>query len=82
MPCLPGIGSASGSCYRRHRRQRLTARSSVRRLALILTLMVAIVPVAAAQERSLNQGYPLRLDDAYPIAAGDATLLFDGGVGA
>ena len=48
--------------------------------AFILTLaVVASTPsCVAAQERSLNQGHPVRLDDAYPIAPGDATLLFGG----
>ena len=27
---------------------------------------------------ALDQGHPVRLDDAYPIAPGDATLLFGG----
>src|SRR5205085_1770003 len=39
--------------------------------------MVTVGPAASAQERALNQGHPVRLDDAYPIAAGDATLLVD-----
>ena len=42
--------------------------------------MVTVGPAASAQERALNQGHPVRLDDAYPIAAGDATLLLDGGL--
>jgi hypothetical protein len=33
---------------------------------------------ADGQERQLNQGHPVRLDDALPITAGDATLLGDG----
>jgi hypothetical protein len=43
-------------------------------------LTLASVGGAAAQERTLNQGHPVRLDDAYPIAPGDSTLLLDGGV--
>jgi hypothetical protein len=43
-----------------------------------VALMAAPIPRAAAQERALNQGHPVRLDDAYPIAAGDATALFSG----
>jgi hypothetical protein len=47
-------------------------------VAIALTL--ASFAGAAAQERALNQGHPVRLDDAYPIAPGDATLLLGGGI--
>ena len=49
-------------------------------VGVALAVMVTVGPAASAQERALNQGHPVRLDDAYPIAAGDATLLLDGGL--
>ena len=44
--------------------------------SLALTLLT--LGHAAAQERQLNQGHPVQLDDAFPIVAGDATLLTAG----
>lgn len=40
--------------------------------------MLAVVEAprsAVGQEKDLNQGHPVRLEDAFPIAAGEATLL-------
>jgi hypothetical protein len=49
--------------------------------AIVLALgLVAVSPAARAQERQLNEGHPTRLDDAFPIAAGDATVLLTSGV--
>jgi len=81
-PRPTGAEAVGGMVARERRRhgQRLTARGSLRAFALIVAVLVTIVPTAAAQERALNQGHPVRLDDAYPIAAGDATLLLDSGV--
>ena len=47
-------------------------------LAAGLLLLGVAAPAARAQERQLNQGHPVQLDDAFPIAAGDATLLTAG----
>jgi hypothetical protein len=46
--------------------------------ALVLLLGALAAGGAAAQERQLNQGHPVRLDDAFPINAGDATVLTAG----
>src|SRR5690242_19887624 len=43
-----------------------------------LALAILTVGHAAAQERQLNQGHPVQLDDAFPIIAGDGTVLTAG----
>jgi hypothetical protein len=48
------------------------------RALVAAVLTVAVSHAATAQERALNEGHPVRLDDAYPIAPGDATLLASG----
>jgi hypothetical protein len=56
---------------------RLNRAQAAAAVAAALIVVLAAAP-APGQERALNQGHPVRLDDAYPLAAGDGTLLAAG----
>jgi hypothetical protein len=51
-----------------------------RGFGVLLALILAALAVAptAGQERQLNQGHPVRLDDAFPLVEGGATVLAAG----
>jgi hypothetical protein len=51
------------------------------RAAVVIIFAVAWMPaVAAAQDKTLNEGYPVRLGDAFPIARGEGAVLLGSGV--